>query len=99
MVQNLQKNAKDVDTSDFAKKVDLDSLNSDIDELDFDKLAKVPNNLSSLKSKVDNLDTGKLQTTSADFSKLSYEVKGNAVKRIMLAKKVNAIDMSGLNWT
>ena len=54
----------------------------------------MPNDLSSLKSKVDNLNIGKLETTSAALSKLSYEVKDNAVKRIMLAK----IKLMPLTW-
>ena len=50
---DLQKNATGVDTSFFAKKVDLASLKSSEDKLDIDKLKNVPNNLSNLKSKVD----------------------------------------------
>ena len=46
----------------------------------FDKLEKVPNDLSSLKSKVGELDIGKFETTPVDFSKLSNVVKNNAVK-------------------
>ena len=48
------KNATDVDTSEFAKKVDLTNLKSDVDKLDIDKLKSVPNNLGNLKNKVDN---------------------------------------------
>ena len=55
-----QKNARIVDTSKFAKKVDLASLKSNGDKLDFDKLKNVSNDLSNLKSKVDKLDTDKL---------------------------------------
>ena len=47
------KSATGVDTSDFAKKVDLASLKSEVDKLDIDKLEKVPTGLNSLKSKVD----------------------------------------------
>ena len=50
------KNATGVDTSKFAKKVDLANLKSNIDKLDIDKLKIVPNKLSNLKSKVDQLD-------------------------------------------
>ena len=49
---NLQ-NGTGVDTSDFAKKTDLDILKSDVDKLDIDKLKNVPRNLNDLKSKVD----------------------------------------------
>ena len=53
-----------VDTSDFAKKVDLVNLKSNVDKLDIDKFKNVPSNLSNLKSKVDKLNIGKLETTS-----------------------------------
>ena len=48
------KNATGVDTSKFAKKVDLANLKSDIDELDIDQLKNVPTNLSNLKSKTNS---------------------------------------------
>ena len=57
-------NATVVDTSDFAKKVDLVNLKSNVDKLDIDKFKNVPSNLSNLKSKVDKLNIGKLETTS-----------------------------------
>ena len=47
------KNARGVDTSKFAKKVDLANLKSTIDKLDVDKLKNVPSGLSSLKRKVE----------------------------------------------
>ena len=50
------KNAAGVDTSKFAKRVDLASLKSDVDKLDIDKLKPVPSNLNNLISKVDKLD-------------------------------------------
>ena len=49
-------NAKGVDTSKFAKKVDLANLKSNVYKLDINKLKKVPTNLSDLKSKIDNFD-------------------------------------------
>ena len=49
------KNATGIDTSKFAKKVDLANLKSDVDELDIDKSKHVPNNCSNLKSNVDKL--------------------------------------------
>ena len=49
------KNATVVDTSNFAKSVDLASLKSEVNKLDIDKLEKLPNGLNSLKSKVDKL--------------------------------------------
>ena len=50
------KNPTDADTSSFAKKTDLASLNSNIDKLDIDKLKNVPSASTSLKSKVDKLE-------------------------------------------
>ena len=65
------KNATGVDTSTFAKKIDLANLKSDADNLDIDKLKNVPNNLSNLESKVDKLDVDKLVPAPVDLSKLS----------------------------
>ena len=45
------KNPKVVDTSSFAKIVDLASLKSNVDKLDIDKLKIAPSGLSSLKSR------------------------------------------------
>ena len=45
------KNPKVVDTSSFAKIVDLASLKSSVDKLDIDKLKIAPSGLSSLKSR------------------------------------------------
>ena len=50
------KNGTGVDTSKFAKKVDLANLKSDVDKIDIDQLKNVPSNLSNLKRKVDKLD-------------------------------------------
>ena len=47
---------KNVDTSKFARKVDLANLKSDVDKVDIDKLKNVSSNLSNLKSKTDKLD-------------------------------------------
>ena len=47
------KNATAVDTSSFAKKVNLANLKSDVNKLDIDKLEIVPSGLSSLKCKED----------------------------------------------
>ena len=43
------KNATGVDTSKFAKNIDLDNLKSDVDKADIDKLKNVPTNLSNFK--------------------------------------------------
>ena len=50
-----------IDTSSFAKKVDLASLKFNVDKLDIEKLKNVPTNLTNLKSKVDKLDIDKLE--------------------------------------
>ena len=73
------KNATGVDTSSFAKKVDLANLKSNVDKLDIDKLKNVPTNLSNLKSKVDKLDGDKLPVL-VDLSKLRDVVKIFVVK-------------------
>ena len=83
-------NARSVDTSDFAKKTDLANLESDLDELDIDKLKNVATNLNNLKSKVDKLDVDKLVLAPVDLSKLNVVVKNNVVKKmyIMLRSKI-----------
>ena len=43
------KNATGVDTSKFAKKVDLASLKSNVDKLGIDKLKSAPINLNNFK--------------------------------------------------
>ena len=49
------KNAARINTSIFAKKVDLASLKPNIDKLDTDKFKNVPTKLKNLKNKVDKL--------------------------------------------
>ena len=96
------KNETGVDTSGFAKKIDLASLKSDMNKLDVDKLKNVPSGLSCLKSKVDKLDIYKLETTLAYLSKLNDTVKNDVAKKTEydeLVKKVNntkTIDTSDL---
>ena len=82
------KNATGVDTSKFAKKVDLANLKSNVDKLDIDKLKKVPSGLISLKSKVDKLDVDKLVPVPVDLSKLSYVVKNNVIKKDVYNAKI-----------
>ena len=69
------RNAAGVDTSNFAKKVDLESLKSEVDKLDIDKLKNVPSNLVNFKSKVEKLVVDKLVSVPVDLSKLSDVVK------------------------
>ena len=52
-------------------KVELASLESNVDKLGTDKLKIVPTNLNNLESKVDKLDVDKLVPGSIDLSKLS----------------------------
>ena len=60
------KNVTGVDTSKFAKKIDLNNLKSDLDKLDIDKLKNVPTNLTNLKTKVDKLDVDKLTCSTVN---------------------------------
>ena len=69
------KHATGVDTSKFAKNVDLANLKPEVEKLDINKLEKLPNGLNSLKSKVDKLDVDKLVHIPVDLSKLSNAVK------------------------
>ena len=84
------KNATDVDTSKFAKKVHLASLKCNVDKLDIHKFKNVPTNLSNLKSKVDKVDIDKLVPVLVDISKLSNIVKKVLLKMmyIMLKSKI-----------
>ena len=69
------KNVTGVDTSKFAKKVDLASLKPNVDKLDIDKLKNVPIGLNSLKIKVDKLNVDKLVPAPVNLIKLSDVVK------------------------
>ena len=71
------RNAKGIDTSSFAKKLDLSNLKSNVDKLDIDKVQSLRYNLSNLKSKVEKVDAGKLLPVPVDLSKLSDVVKNN----------------------
>ena len=88
------KNATGVDTSKFAKELDLASLKPEVDKLDIDKLEKEPTGSNSLKIKVNKLDIDKLVPVPVDLSKLSDVVKKEVVKKTEydeLVKKVNTI--------
>ena len=45
------KNATGIDTSSFAKNLDLANLKSNVGKLDIDKLKNIPTNLKNLKSR------------------------------------------------
>ena len=85
------KSAAGVNTSKFAKKVDLANLNSNVDKLDTGQLKNVPSNLSCLKSKVDKLDVDKLVPFLVDLSKLSDAVKNDVVKKDVYNAKIKKL--------
>ena len=64
------------------KGFDLVILKSENDELDIDKLQKVPTGLSSFKSKVDKLDVDKLVLVPVNFSKQRDAIKMMSLKRL-----------------
>ena len=82
------KNATGLDTSKFAKKVELARLKSKVAILDIDKMKNVPSGLSSLRSKVDKLDVDKLVP---DLSKPGDVVK-NVVKKDVYNAKIKNIE-------
>ena len=59
----------------------MESLKSNIDKLDIDKLKNLPSNLSNLKSKVDRLDFDKVVLAPVDLIKLSDEVRNDGVEK------------------
>ena len=75
------KNAAGVDTSQFGKKDDLATLESEIDKLGIVKLEKILNDLNNLKIKVDKLDVDKMVPVPTDLSMLSVVVKNGVVKK------------------
>ena len=86
------KNAAGVDTSNFAKKIDLANLKNDVDKLDIDKLKNLPSNLRNLKSKVYKLDVDKSVPVPVDLSKLSDVVKNDVVKKGVYNAKIENIE-------
>ena len=54
----------------FAKKADLASLKSDVDESDIAELKNVSSGLDSVQRKVDKLDVDKLVPASTHFKKV-----------------------------
>ena len=64
------KNVAGIDTSQFAKKVDLSNLKSEVNKLDIDKLQKEPSaKLNSLKGIVHKVDVDRLKSVSVDLKK------------------------------
>ena len=93
------KNATSVDTPDFAKKIELANLESDVDKLDIGKLKNVPFNLSNLTSTVVKLGIGKSETTPVGLSKLNHVVKNEAVKKTEYDKLVTKVKVNNINTT
>ena len=61
------KNGIGVDTSKFAKNVDLVNLKSDVDKLEY-----VPSNSNALKGKVDKSDVDELVADPVDLRKAKW---------------------------
>ena len=94
-----EKNATDVDTSDFVKKTDLASLKTNVDKLDIGKLKNVPSNLSNFKSKVDKLDVDKLVPVPIDLSKIIDVVKNDVVKKYVYNATIKDVEKKIPNTT
>ena len=86
------KSATGVDTSKFAKTVDLTSLKSNVNKLDIDNFKNVPTDLNNLKSKVDKLDADRLVPVPVDLIKLSDVVKNDVVKKDVYNAKIKNIE-------
>ena len=93
------KNATGVDTSKFAKKVDLANLKSNADELDVDKFRNVPTNLSSLAIKVDKLHVDKLVPVPIELSKINDALKNDVLKNDVYNSKIKHIEDKILDIT
>ena len=85
-------NAASVDTSKFAKKVDLASIIFNADKLDIDKFKNVTTNLSNWKGRASKLDAHKLVPVPVDLSKLSEVVKNVAVEKDVYNAKIKNIE-------
>ena len=93
------KNATGVDTSKFAKKVDLANLKSNADELDVDKFKNVPANLSSLAIKVDKLHVDKLVPVPIELSEINDTLKNDVLKNDVYNSKIKHIEDKILDIT
>ena len=86
------KNAIGVDTSRFAKKVDLVNLKCDVDKLEIDKSKNVPNYVSNLKGKIDKLAVDKLEPFPIDLSKRSDLLKNYIVKKDVYNAEIKNVE-------
>ena len=84
------KNATDVTTLKFAKKLDLANSKPNVDKLDIDKPKNFLTNLSNLESKVDKLDVDEL--VSVDLSKLCNVIKDDVIKKDVYNTKIRTIE-------
>ena len=89
--KNRQKNISHIDTSSFALKSNLDSLKTEVDKLDIDKLKSLPNS-SNLNIEVDELDMDKLASVPVDINKLSNVVKNEVVRKIEYNAEIKNIE-------
>ena len=90
------RNATGIDTSPFAKKVDLASSKSNVNKLDIDKSKNVPTNLRNLKSKVDKLNVNKLLPVPVDLSKLHDAAKNYVAKKYFDNTKIKILKIKYL---
>ena len=70
------------DTSQFAQRIYLGSLQSDVDKLYIDDLKKVPSGLNIFKRKVAKLNVDKLKSVPVDLKKSNDVVEKEVVKKL-----------------
>ena len=78
-------------------KSDLQSLKSNVDELDIDKFKNVPSSLSNFKIKVDKLDVDKLVLLHFDMKKLIDSVDKQVIKKYAYDELVKNVKSSNTN--
>ena len=76
------KNAQVFETSQFAERIYLGSLQSDVDKLYIDDLKKVPSGLNIFKSQVAKLNVDKLKSVPVDLKKSNDVVEKEVVKKL-----------------
>ena len=91
------KSISHIDTSSFALKSNLTSIQTEVDKLDINKLKSLPNDLRNLKSKVSKLDIDKLAPVPVELSKLSNVVKLRSLKRLNIVLRQKIPDITNLS--